>query len=281
MFVMRGDEGKAHEEVVRNDVPLLVTSMGILRNESLTPMETLRPQGRGDYQILYVSAGKGTFILDGVETVLPQGTAVLFRPGVPQIYSFHIEDRAEYYWCHFTGHDAEKLLEKCRISREQNVFRIGTSSDYPMLFLQMIRELQLKREDYTGILELCLHHLLLLLHRDDGGHTNKEELLGFIDCSIGYLNRYYAENIKIMEYAQNHLVSPSWFTEHFKQATGCSPQQYLIQVRITNAMHLLATTEYSIAQVASAVGYANTQYFHRLFRKHTGMTPTEYRRRKE
>ena len=279
MFVMRGDLGKSHEEVVRNDVPLLVTSMGILRNESNNPMGATRPQGRGDYQILYISAGKGTFVLDGVETELPLGTAVLYRPGIPQIYSFHIEDRAEYYWCHFTGSDVEKLLEKCHISCDQTVFHIGTSSDYPMLFMQMIRELQLKREDFKSVLEVCLHHLLLLLHRDDGGHTNKEALLGFIDCAIGHFNRHYTQDIKVIEYAQNHLVSPSWFAEHFKQTTGCSPQQYLMQVRITNAMRLLDTTEYSVAQVASAVGYANTQYFHRLFRKRTGMTPTEYRRR--
>ncbi len=279
MFVMRGDLGRSHEEIVRSDVPLLITSMGILRNESNTPMDTIRPQGRGDYQLLYISAGKGTFVFDGIETELPQGTAVLFRPGVPQIYSFHVRDRAEYYWCHFTGHDAEKMLEKCHINREQTVFRIGTSSTYPMLFLQMIRELQLKQTDYTDILVLCLYHLLLLLHRNDGGHTEKEAVLGFIDCSIGHFNRHYAQDIRIIEYAHNHLVSPSWFAEHFKQATGCSPQQYLIQVRMTNAMHLLDNTEYSIAQVAAAVGYANPQYFHRLFRKHTGMTPTEYKRR--
>lgn len=279
MFVMRGDQGRSHEEIVRSDIPLLVTSMGILRNESNTPMGANRPQGRGDYQLLYISAGKGTFVLDGVETELPRGTAVLFRPGVPQIYSFHIKDRAEYYWCHFTGSDAKATLEQYHISPEQTVFHIGISSAYPMLFLQMIRELQLKLESYNDILELCLRHLLLLLQRDDGGHTGKEAILGFIDTSIGHFNRHYAQDIKIMEHAQNHLVSPSWFAEHFKQATGCSPQQYLIQQRITNAMHLLDTTEYSVAQVAAAVGYANPQYFHRLFRKRTGMTPTEYRRR--
>lgn len=281
MFVMRGDQGKSHEEMVRNDVPLLITSMGILRNESNTPMGADRPQGRGDYQLLYISAGKGIFLLDGIETELPMGTVVLFRPGVPQLYSFPIEDRAEYYWCHFTGSDAENLLKKCRIPPEQTVFRLGTSSTHSMLFLQMIRELQLKREDYNDILELCLHHLLLLLHRNDGGNTDKEAVLGFIDCAIGHFNRNYTQDIKVMEYAQNHLVSPSWFTEHFKQTTGCSPQQYLIQVRMTNAMHLLDTTEYSVAQVAAAVGYTNTQYFHRLFHKRTGLTPTEYRHRNE
>ena len=281
MFVKRGDLGKPHEDIVRNDVPLLITSAGMLRNESRTPMDTSRPEGRGDYQVLYISAGKGTFWFDGVETELPRGSAVLFRPEVSQIYSFHIQDRAEYYWCHFTGSEADKLLETCHISPEQTVFRPDTSSDYPMLYLQMIRELQLKQECYNDVLEACLRHLLLLLHRNDDGSADKEAVLGFIDCAIGYFNRSYTQDIRVMEFAKHHLVSPSWFAEHFKQATGCSPQQYIIQLRIVNAMHLLDNTEYTVAQVAAAVGYTNTQYFHRLFHKRTGLTPTEYRHRNE
>ena len=279
MFVNRGDLGRPHEEIIRKDVPLLITSVGILKNESNTPLDTIRPEGRGDYQILYISSGKGTFVLDGEEIELAQGTAVLFRPYEPQIYCFHIQDRAEYCWCHFTGNDVETMLEKCHITPDQMVFQADTSSDYSVLFLQMIRELQIKQGEYNEILELCLRHLLLLLNRGQRSDTSQRKALGSIKSAIGHFYRNYNQNIKVMDFAERHLVSPSWFAEHFKEATGCSPQQFIIQLRITNAMHMLDNTEYTVSQVASAVGYTNTQYFHRLFQKHTGMTPMEYRNR--
>jgi len=54
--------------------------------------------------------------------------------------------------------------------------------------------------------------------------------------------------------------------------------QYILSLRMANAQSLLETTEYNISEVAAAVGYDNPLYFSRLFRKHTGMSPSEYRR---
>lgn len=57
-----------------------------------------------------------------------------------------------------------------------------------------------------------------------------------------------------------------------------TPMQYIISVRMTNAQQLLGTTEYNITEIASVVGYDNPLYFSRLFKKQTGLSPTEYRK---
>ena len=73
-------------------------------------------------------------------------------------------------------------------------------------------------------------------------------------------------------------MSISWFNKSFKAATGTSPMKYIQTIRIRNAQTLLETTDYSISDVASFVGYENPLYFSRLFRKAKGMSPSAYRK---
>ena len=161
------------------------------------------------------------------------------------------------------------------------VFSAGTSSDFQWLFLQMIRELQLKQSGYDTILPMNLRHILLLISRQQAGEKAVgNKILGEIENAIRHFNMHFSWNIEIKEYAQQHLMSPYWFSQNFKKVTGCSPAQYLISLRMAHAMNLLDNTDDTVAQIALAVGYDNTQYFYRLFRNHTGMTPVEYKQRK-
>jgi transcriptional regulator GlxA family with amidase domain len=73
-------------------------------------------------------------------------------------------------------------------------------------------------------------------------------------------------------------MSTSWFTRSFRNATGTSPMQYILQTRIRNAQTLLETTDDSISNIASIVGYDNPMYFSRLFSKAKGVSPTGYRK---
>ena len=280
MFVNRADWGRPHEDIVNTEMPLLVTAVGQYKLNTVVEMRTDRPTGRGDYQLLYIAAGCGYFALEGRIHTLPRGTAVLYRPGEAQDYTFRASDKAEYFWCHFTGSDVENLLAECRIPARVTVFSVGTSSDFQWLFLQMIRELQMKQEGYDTILRMNLRHTLLLIGRSQAEErVMGNKMLGEIESAIRFFNMNFSWNIEVKEYAQQHLMSPYWFSQNFKKITGCSPAQYLISLRMAHAMNLLDNTDDTVAQIALSVGYENTQYFHRLFLKHTGMTPSEYRNR--
>ena len=76
-------------------------------------------------------------------------------------------------------------------------------------------------------------------------------------------------------------MTPCWFIQNFKQVTKYTPMQYIVSLRIHNAMNLLENTKYNINQVAEAVGYDNALYFSRLFHKHTGMSPSAYKKQFE
>ena len=54
--------------------------------------------------------------------------------------------------------------------------------------------------------------------------------------------------------------------------------KYILDIRIRNAQTLLETTDYSVANIASMIGYDNPMYFSRMFRKAKGMSPAKYRK---
>jgi YesN/AraC family two-component response regulator len=174
----------------------------------------------------------------------------------------------------------EAALTDSGIPTRETVFYAGSSSDYQWLFLQMVRELQTKQQGYEEILRMNLRHLCLLIGRHrTAEQTPDEKTLGEIESAIRFFGVRYYQNFDIKAYAKQHWMTPHWFAQNFKKATGASPKQYIIALRIANAKHLLDNTSDTIAQIAAAVGYENTPYFHRLFHKQTGMTPLEYRHR--
>ena len=73
-------------------------------------------------------------------------------------------------------------------------------------------------------------------------------------------------------------MSTSWFIRNFKLYTGSTPLNYILNIRISNAQSLLENTKYNITEIASITGYDNPLYFSRLFKKQTGLSPSEYRK---
>ena len=93
-----------------------------------------------------------------------------------------------------------------------------------------------------------------------------------------YFNEHYNEQINIEEYAESRNMSVSWFQRNFKQMVNCSPMQYLLTIRMNNAASLLESTDYSMAEISTIVGYDNPLYFSRLFKKQNRVSPSEYRK---
>ena len=118
--------------------PLFIESCGICRLYTLDKRPTNRPNGRLDYQILYVAAGKAYFMINGKERIVESGNMVIYRPKEPQLYYYHAVDQTEVCWIHFTGNDVENILNRYGIHPDTHVFYTGTSMEYKNLFLSVI-----------------------------------------------------------------------------------------------------------------------------------------------
>lgn len=90
--------------------------------------------------------------------------------------------------------------------------------------------------------------------------------------------RFSDPNLMLQDVAGEVGMSQSHFSTVFAQETGITFTQYLTALRIGKARELLAATAMRSSEIAFAVGYNDAHYFSYLFKKHTGMTPSEYRR---
>ena len=263
-------------------VPLRINNCGYYRVHTTPVIETPHPEGRNDYQLLYIAAGKGEFFFkgSGVPTIVTKGNMILFRPGEPQVYNYYAVDKTEVYWVHFTGWKVEEYLMRYELPQEENVFYTGVSPDYPWIYNQIIRELQLQRENYEEMISLFMHHIFLTINRyiKERRYTNNDRI-NDIERAVHYFKSNFNKPISIEQYASEHLMSVNWFIHSFRSIMKVSPMQYIVSLRIATAKGYLESSSKSIAEIANEVGYDNALYFSRLFKKRTGMTPSEYRRR--
>ena len=261
-------------------VPVKINNCGYYRVHTGPVIETPHPEGRNDYQLLYIAAGKGYFYFKGSEvpTVLTKGHMVLFRPKEPQVYKYYVEDKTEVYWVHFTGWKIEEYLKGYELPKEENVFFTGVSPDYPWIYNQIIREMQLQRANYDDIIKLYLHHILLTINRYiKESREIKNDTISDIERAVHYFNENYTKPISIEQYAEEHLMNVNWFIHSFKSVMKVPPMQYITSLRIAAAKGYLENSGKSIAEIAAAVGYDNAPYFSRIFKKRTGMMPSEYK----
>ena len=105
-------------------------------------------------------------------------------------------------------------------------------------------------------------------------HTDKR-----IQAAEDYLRKHFREEVGIETLAKRAAMSARTFIRRFKAATGRLPGEYLQMMRITTARTLLEREPHSVPEVSERVGYADVNFFRALFKRHTGMTPAEYRAR--
>ena len=204
---------------------------------------------------------------------------MLFRPREAQIYKYYSSEKPEIYWVHFTGFDVENLLKRYELPNDKNIFLLGNTFDCQWLFKHIIHELQLRRKKYAEFINMNLCQVLLLLNR-----CLEEEIaldfddLNEVDLALDFFNEKYNTNISIKRYAEERHISVCWFNRIFKRVTRETPMQHIINLRIANALNLLNETTYNITQIANIVGYDDAYYFSRIFKKHIGISPREYRK---
>ena len=128
----------------------------------------------------------------------------------------------------------------------------------------------------------CLlgHFMVLLgqlsrLYTEDISTVNESSFK--IGEAVSFINSNYSEDIKLKDILQHAKMPRSSFMRQFHQAIGMAPINYLLQIRIAKACKLLRDSNINISEIAYKVGFNDSNYFARQFRRISGLTPREFR----
>lgn len=111
-------------------------------------------------------------------------------------------------------------------------------------------------------------------HESDEPESGHGRLLRVVQ----FVTRHYGEEIAVPDLARQARLSQSQLHREFSRLFGITPNQYIREVRVGVARHLLETTQQPIATIAADTGFYDQSHLTRQFKTSTGITPTQYRR---
>lgn len=134
--------------------------------------------------------------------------------------------------------------------------------------------------DNSAKLELLSHlyavTALLVKHLPEN-HDHIHDLRR-ITPVLEYIGQHYTRHISLQELSNLLHVCDNQLIRIFKHATGTTPTKYIMELRLKQAMDLLERTDMSVAQIADAVGFSNSNFMAKVFQSNLQMTPRDYRR---
>lgn len=144
---------------------------------------------------------------------------------------------------------------------------------------QFISEYEEQRPGFENILQaltaVITHQLirgLLDISQPASSITEKFEVQNIIE----YLHQHFGEKLTIKQLAQLANMSESNFIRVFKQETGLAPMEFLIALRLEKARKLLRNSHKTVTEVALQCGFNSSSHFSTCFRKHHGLSPSQY-----
>lgn len=165
-------------------------------------------------------------------------------------------------------HDFQSRLRLSRTELEQAIGLVD----------KLDRELGARDVGFGFVATAVFMQLIGFLSRCYGRSSSGDSrALLRIAQTITHLESNYAEEISLDALVQMSEMSKRSFLRAFEAAMGCSPIAYVIQLRVSRAAKLLRQTEASVTEIAYEVGFRDSNYFARQFRKHFGVSPRQYR----
>ncbi len=148
--------------------------------------------------------------------------------------------------------------------------------NYPMLFKFENKNAELSNNNYLethGTLKILLSKFF-----DETTRVSKDKSQRRINGVLNYISENLHNTLTVKNLANFCNLSVDHFSRKFKTTFGVRPIKYIQFKRVERAVLLLRTTTYSLDEISNTLGFENTNYFTRVFKKHMNITPTAFRK---
>lgn len=230
------------------------------------------------YLFQYTLSGSGTVRMDGGEYLVEKGDAFFLRMPEEEAYYFDEKKNVspwEFVYLMFGGSAVSDYYEYA-VNHLGKIFSV--SEYHPAI--QVLMELYSKAKNgriqnaFSAGSEV-FRFLCLLCDTDNlvGSRSS-----GLVERAKYYLEQNYAEQITLAQVSESLGVSQSHLSREFSKYMGEQPIHYLTKIRLGRSVELLHSTHMDLGEISRLCGFADSNYFGKVFKKHMKLSPDRFRK---
>jgi len=229
-----------------------------------------------DYLLILCTEGEAYLNIEDQPCLVKGGDLVLIPAGAAHRYTAAPDNPWTIHWVHFTGPLAASFQEHMGFTGGVHVQHIGRQ---PRLLVDFNGLLSVQQTGFrsSGLVHVAnrLRQLLagVPLSLDRAAQSRQPDL----EVIHNFMREHLHERISLDQLADLTGLSPAHFATRYRQVTGVSPIQHFLHLKIEQACQLMDASSHSFAHISRTLGYDDSYYFSRLFKKIMGQSPTDYR----
>ncbi len=259
--------------------PLYITDIGYYPKAKFHYRE--RSHGTDQHIIIYCIEGKGWARIKSIDYTIRAGEFIIVPAHIPHKYSADESDPWTIYWIHFKGNQAASIVAFMQNKLDGQKGFLHFTQERIGLFNNMYEQLQRGYgTDNLAFANMALWYYLttfVFQHQQTPAEFTDQDN---INSAIDLMGKKIEHMLSLEEIAKHVNLSSSHFSALFKKRTGFSPIEYFNHLKIQKACQYLLFSELLIKEIAYKLGIEDPYYFSRLFTKIMGISPNEYRERR-
>jgi len=239
---------------------------------------------------------KGTFYIDDKTIKVRTNDLLLIKPNIPHYLKVESNRPGRFIVLKFSfgkteankysNISANDFLSFISDSNDNGgYFKLSSTncSNISLIMQQILHESKSPDGESEFLKSLLTVELFVWLSRslrlqwESNLTTKGDKMQEILDSAKHYIEENYNTDISLTDIAGYVYISTSHFARAFKKQFKISPIQYLLSIRIEKAKTLLEETNLKVGDIASSVGFSAQQRFNDIFKKHLGLSPSEYR----
>jgi len=301
--------GRSGEESIDENICILTKENFFRPNENMhIQMSDEFPDYIGRWhkheyiEVVYVISGTATHEIGGKTYSVKRGDLFIVNMNTPHVFyldensketfvAYDLMFTPEFFDSSISGYHSLEVLNNSFMfhslfseREEMPPFFSVSGSEYTLfgeLFNKIYLEHKRGEKGYREIIRAYLIELIITIFRLDEikiktkGNLRNRQIVNFVQ---GYISENFKAKISVNELAQTVYLNPDYLGRIFRSETGTTISDTIQKVRVENVCSLLASTHKSISEIAQMSGFDDMKFFYKVFKKHMGILPGEYRK---